>query len=340
MPLWTDIITPVEATAVARVRQAELEMEKGRLSRFLPNVFVPSTHVKFKVGAHGLVDNARYRQFNAPPEIGRGEQAADRVVSLAAISREEEIDELTQMEMAHLPDDQVRKSVEAAIRRSVEATTQTQEATRGQVIHRGIAATTQGNYYLNDDFGRDPALTVTASTLWSNAAADALGQLAQWIEVYAAKNNGDEPGLILGSRATFSAFSNLSQFRTVLAGGSSRPPMAGEVQGIVEAAGFPTFELYNRSTSWGLVLPKEYIYLLPAPVDPFSETPSALGATYWGRTLTATKPGFGIAAGEQPGIVVGAFQEEGVPPLTKVQSDSIGLPVAQDANKVMAIKVL
>lgn len=340
MALWTDIITPVEATAVARLRQAELEAEKGRLSRFLPNVFVPTTHVKFKVGSFGLVDNARYRSFNAPPEIGRGETFADQVVSLPAISREEEIDELTQMEMASLPDDQIRKSVEAAIRRSVEAIVQTQEATRGQVIHRGIAATNQPNFYLNDNFNRAPELTVTAAKLWSDTTADGLGNLSAWMDVYSQFNRGDEPGCILMSRAAFSAFSNLSQFRTVLAGGASRPPMAGEVNGIIEAAGLPQIELYNRSTSAGLVLPKEYIYFLPQPVDPFAEEGSALGATYWGRTLSSTKQGFNIAAGEQPGIVVGAFQEQGIPPLTKVQADSIGLPVARDANKVMAIKVL
>lgn len=340
MPLWTDIITPVEATAVARVRQAELESQKGRLSRFLPNVFVPSNHVKFKVGAAGLIENAKFREFNAPPEIGRGEMLQGRMVSLAAISREEEIDEQTQMEMQHLPDDQIRKSIEAAIGRSVEATVQTVEAVRGQVVHRGIAATTQTNYFLNDDFGRDPALTITAAKLWSDASADGLGNLAQWIEFYASKNNGDEPGAILGSRAAFAAFSNLAQFRTVLAGGASRPPMAGEVNGVIEAAGLPAFEQHNRSTSAGLVLPREYIYLMPAPVDPFDENGSALGATFWGRTLTATKAGFGIAPGEQPGIVVGAFQEDGIPPLTKVQSDALALPVARDANKVMAIKVL
>ena len=121
---------------------------------------------------------------------------------------------------------------------------------------------------------------------------------------------------------------------------ATRRNLTGKINSMIEAAGLPAFEQYNRSTSAGLVLPREYIYLMPAPVDPFDENGSALGATFWGRTLTATKAGFGIAPGEQPGIVVGAFQEDGIPPLTKVQSDALALPVARDANKVMAIKVL
>lgn len=340
MPLWTDIITPVEATAVARVRQAELEATKGTLARWLPNVFVDSNHIKFRVGANGLIENARYRAFNAPPEIGRGEKHAEQLVNLPAISREEELDEITQMELARLPDDRVRKSAVAAVRRSVDAIVQTQEATRGRVIHTGIASTTQANFYLNDNFGRDAALTVTAAKLWSDPTADGLAQLNQWVEVYAGKNNGVEPGAIIMSRAAFSAFSGLAQFRTVLAGGAQRPPMAGEVNAVIDAAGLPQIERYDRSTSAGLVLPKEHIYLVPAPVDPFEDEGGPLGATYWGRTLSASKPEFEIAPGEQPGIVVAAWQADGLPPLMKVQADSIGLPVAADANKVMAIKVL
>ena len=70
MPLWTDIITPVEATGIARDEQYVIEQERGgTLARYLPNVFEDSDYVKFQVGSTGLVDVARYRAFNAPPGL-------------------------------------------------------------------------------------------------------------------------------------------------------------------------------------------------------------------------------------------------------------------------------
>ena len=139
---------------------------------------------------------------------------------------------------------------------------------------------------------------------------------------------------------SFAAFSKLAQFRTVLVGGATRQPMAGEVNGIIEAAGFPPIELYNRSTKSGLVLPKEYIYFLPEPTDPSNPDGTSLGATFWGETVTAASPEFSIPDSEQPGLVVGVYREDRIPYEVEVQSDAIVLPVARDANKSMAVKVL
>ena len=142
------------------------------------------------------------------------------------------------------------------------------------------------------------------------------------------------------SRAAFAAFSNLAQFRTVLVGGATRQPMAGEVNGIIEAAGFPQIEQYNRATKSGLVLPKEWIYFLPEPTDPSNPDGTALGATFWGETVTATSPEFDIPDSEQPGLVVGVYREDRIPYEVEVMADAITLPVARDANKAMAVKVL
>ena len=43
MPLWTDLITPVEATGIARAELELIEQAKGNLSRWLPNVTSPAT---------------------------------------------------------------------------------------------------------------------------------------------------------------------------------------------------------------------------------------------------------------------------------------------------------
>lgn len=346
MPLWTDLIDPVEATGIARDEQYLIEQAKGgTLARFLPNVFVDADHVKFERGSTGLVDVARYRAFNAPPEIGKGGPVKTSTITLPSIARSEPIDEMTQKDLARLSDTRVRKSVESAIRRNVQAISMRQEWTRGILIDTGKVTVDQDNFWIDDDFGRDPALSITAATLWASGAVDRLSALLAWVDVYKQKNAGAEPGrIVFGGTAAWAAFCAGDQFRTIIAGGASRPPLAEEVKQVARAAGLPDMETYDRLVQVDgvatRVLKADRIYLLPEPVDPMSEDGSPLGATYWGRTVSAGFDSWGIEPDEQPGIVCGVFREESVGRSIEVQADSIGEPVAVQANAAMSIKVV
>ncbi len=345
MPLWTDLMTPVEATGIARDEQYLIEQQKGgTLARYLPNVFVDSDHVKFYPGASGLVDVARYRAFNAPPEIGKGQGVTRKSIDLPSIARNEPIDEMTQKELARLSDDRIRKSIEAAIRRNVQAISMRQELTRGICIETGKVTVDTDNFWINDDFGRNAALTVTAASLWSTAGVDRLTALNSWVDIYKTYNNGAGPGAIVMGNSAWAAFSSGSQFATVLAGGATRPGTKAEILAYAEAQGLPPIEVYDRSVSVeGVatkVLSTNKIYLLPEPVDPMDENGSLLGATYWGRTVSAGFPSWEIEPDEQPGIVCGVFREESVGNSIEVQGDSIGEPVAANANASMTVTVL
>lgn len=348
MALWTDLIDPVEATGIARDEQYLVEQRNGgTLARFLPNVFVDSDHVKFYPGSTGLVDAARYRAFNAPPEIGKGQGAKASTIDLPAISRNEPVDELTQKELARLSDDRVRKSIESAIRRNVQAISMRQERARGLVIDAGSLVVNEDNFLINDIFGRDASLSVAAGTgnWWADAAVDRLTALSTWQDVYASFNNGDAPGrMVFGSRAAFNAYAAGNQFKTNVGTAASRPPLRTEVEAYTSSAGLPDFEVYERSISLDGTLTKvldpKKVYFLPAPVATDDENGSLLGATYWGRTVSAGFESWGIEPDEQPGIVCGVFREEKVGSSVEVQGDSIGEPVAANPNASMAIQVL
>lgn len=346
MALWTDLIDPVEATGIARAEAELIEQARGgTLARYLPNSFVDSTHVKFYVDQNGLVDEAKYRAFNAPPEIGKGGGVKSQLINLPAIAREEPIDENTQMELARLSEDRIRKSIESAIRRSVQAIAARQERTRGLLIDSGKVLVDADNFWINDDFGRDSALSITLGTLWSNTAADRIQQLTDACEVYAGFNDGQYPGSILfGGRTGWAAFAKGTQFATLLANGATRPALRSDVLALVESAGLPSIDIYDRSTSVAgtktKVLNANKVYLLPEPTDPNNEDGTALGATFWGRTISSGFPSWGIEPSEQPGIVAGVFQDEQVGSTIRVQADSIGMPVARNANASMAITVL
>ena len=66
---------------------------------------------------------------------------------------------------------------------------------------------------------------------------------------------------------------------------------------------------------------------------------SPLGRTFWGTTLEAVDPAYGIAEEDRPGIVVGAYQEDD-PKSTWVRANAIGMPVVGDANYTAAMTVL
>ena len=132
------------------LRRTRLQ-EPGTMRQLLDTVEVFATE-------DGLVSEANFRAWNAPPEVGASPGLNSTIVKLAAISRNEPIDEKTQRALKRLPEDRVKRSIEAAIRRNVLATGDALERTRGSLIAEGkVTNAWQKNFKLNEDFGRDPA---------------------------------------------------------------------------------------------------------------------------------------------------------------------------------------
>jgi len=102
--------------------------------------------------------------------------------------------------------------------------------------------------------------------------------------------------------------------------------------------------LYDRRVSVGgtatKALPDDRVLLLPAPVAVDDWQGTQLGATFWGRTLSSTEPGWGIAEADQPGVVAGVYRDEKPPMGIEVISDAIGLPVLANADLSLSAKVL
>lgn len=345
--LWTDLIDPVEATGIARDEQYVIEQQKGgTLARYLPNVFVDSDHVKFYPSSTGLVDAARYRSFNAPPEVGKGQPSKASTIDLPSISRTEPVDELTQKELARLSDDRIRKSIESAIRRNVQAISMRQELSRGTEIETGVLSVDQDNFWINDVFGRDASLTASAGTgnWWGDATVDRLTAVLTYMDLYATLNNGAMPGAIVFGKAAWTGFAAGNQFKTLLASGATRPALRDDVISYSQSAGLPELEVYDRSVSVEGTLTKvlntKKIFFLPAPVDPNDPNGSLLGATYWGRTVSSQFDSWAIEPDEQPGIVCGVFREEKVGASIEVEGDAIGEPVLASPNASMAIQVI
>ncbi len=337
MALWTDLIDPATLTGYARRSLEEYEAEKGSLARWLPNREVADTVVRFISGSKGLVEEARYRAFDAEPEIGKASGGKRTIIELPALSETQAVSEYEQLRIRNSTDEMIEKSILAATKRVVRAIADRAERLRGIVLNTGKA--TIPELAADDNFGRSATHDVTAPTLWTDLDADRLGFLESLREIYV-EDNGVEPGAIVLPNRVWRALAAGSQFQTQLLNGVSRPSTDADVQAVVSGAGLPQLIKYDRRTKSGKVLDDSKLLFLPEPVDTDDWEGTELGATFWGQTLTSTDERFGIEEVEQPGIVAGVYRGEKPPMIAEVVGDSINLPVLANADLSLSAKVL
>ena len=339
MALWTDLITPAELTGYARQALNDYEARRGTLAQFLPNREVSDIEVKFVAGGAGLVEEARYRAFDAEPEIGRARKRKRVTIELPALSQQGLISERDQLRLRNASDDVRRGILLDATEDAVKAIADRSERQRGTVLVSGKATIAQDNYDDEADYGRDSSMSVTAAKLWSAADAVPIDDVSTWVDLYQT-TNGDAPGALLASTRVMRRLASSPAFATVLAGGGTRPASLEEVKAVLATYGIPDVVVYDRRTSGGRVVPDDRILLLPEPVATDDAQGTELGATFWGQTLSASESGYGLAESEQPGVVAGAYRNEGVPHIAHTFVDSISLPVLGNANLAFVAKVL
>lgn len=337
--LWTDLVDPETLTGFARRALSDYEAAKGTLARWLPNREVADISVRMVVGAAGLVEEARYRAFDAEPEFGKQPTGKRVTIDLVPLSQQGLISERDQLRLRNSSDDAIREKIlYDATRNAVRAVADRSERQRGQVLTTGIATIAQDNYADTADFGRRVDFTFTTGTLWATAGADRLAALTAATDLYL-DENGEKPGAMVMSSRVLRSLQAGTQFSVQLVGGGSRPASVDDVKAIISGNGLPDIFVYDRKTSAGLVVPNDTILFLPEPVDP-NTGESDLGATFWGQTLAASEPEYAIQESEQPGVVAAAFTHEGIPPIKHTFVDSLTLPVLGNANRSMAMKVL
>lgn len=346
MALWNDIIDPAELTGYARRSLEEYEAKKGTLARWLPNREVADVVVRFVQGATGLVEIANFRAFDAEPEIGKARSGKRVTLELPALGQDIPVSEYQQLRQRNADDDTIRNAIFNTTDQVVRAVADAIERLRGVVIATGKATITQnGQTFSDDDFGRSAGHTVTAAAVWSsaNASVSRLTDLTSWNDTYVTAN-GEAPGSILMSTRVLRGLAAGNEFQTQLVNGGARPATRADVDAIVDGAGLPPIEVYDRRVNIGgsntKVLPDDRLFLLPAPVGTDQWEDTELGATFWGQTLTSTDSSYAIEQSDQPGIVAGVYRNEKPPMIAQVISDAIGLPVLANADLSFSADVL
>lgn len=344
MALWTDIIDPATLTGYARASLADYEARRGTLARWLPNRDVADIVVRFVKGSTGLIDVARFRAYDAEPEVGRRRPKQRVTLELPALGQDVPVSEYEQLRLRGNPTDEAAlATIEDATDIVVRAVGDAIERLRGIVLATGKATIDQANFQSDDDFGRPATHQLVAGSLWTSGSVSRLDYLTEITDVFR-DTTGEDPGAIVGSTRVFRALAAGDEFQTQLLNGAARPATAQQVRDTLEGASLPPFFPYDRRVSVDgvstKVLRDDTLLLLPAPVDPDDWQGTDLGTTFWGRTLTSTDSDWGIEDAEQPGIVAGVYRNPKPPMGIEVISDAIALPVLANADRSLAARVL
>lgn len=340
--LWTDIIDPATLTGYARASLADYEARRGTLARWLPNREVADIVVRFVKGSTGLVDVAKFRAFDAEPEIGKRPSGKRVTLELPALGQNIPVSEYEQLRArgGNISDAQALAAIQNTTDAVVRAVADSLERMRGIVLSTGKA--TIAEIGADDDFGRSAGHTVSAAAPWATSV-DALGEAQDWIDTYT-DANGDAPGATVMSTRVLRAIAGLDQFATALVGGGSRPATLEQARSTWEAAGLPPIYTYDRRVSVNgastKVIADDRLLFLPAPVDTDDFMGTELGATFWGRTLSSSEADWDIEDADQPGLVAGVYRNPKPPMGVEVIGDAIGQPVLANADLSFAADVL
>lgn len=343
--LWHDAITPRELTiAVRDFATAYLEAERlnGHLTSYLPEIQVPSRQVSLSSMVPSRQQMALNRALDA--ETTRGSSIAARKMSfeLVSLSHAVPISE-DQLLAAGLGESPFAESyvADAAVAtfKAIDATLEWQ---RGRALTTGKTPLIYpGGQILEDDWGRDARMSVTATQLWSDPNAPVLDHLREFIEAYR-KVNFTVPGTMIVSPKIRDYLLRNNQIFKMLYG-TNATALAGIIIGmdavnqVLRSVGLPTVVVYDRivRTHEGVdekVLDENSIYLLP------SEGSTDMGATFWGPTASSIKLGWSPTEGA--GIFTGLRSNNTIPVVTEVVSDALAMPALHNPNLAFVAKVL
>lgn len=326
--LWTDIITPQELTGYVRGAMEEYEAQQGTLSAFLPNQSVFDTTVRFTVGERELVEEARWRAYDAEPEIADGEAKGRRLtVDLPAVGQSRPVTEYAQLRSRNVEDEVVRTAIEDKAEQVGRAVVDAVDRVRGVVLATGAAVVDQDNFSAADDFGRNADLTTSLTAPFADHNTSVLEQFAQFDELYREHNNGGAAFQLMSARALRSLRAH-PEFSHIRPDGSRRNASLTEIVEILESEGLPIPVAFDRKTRAGRIIAEDTVVWLPANGE--------AGGTFWGETVTSRDASFGIAGGDTPGLVIGAFRNPKPPMGVEVISDAIAWPILQRPNSTLA----
>jgi hypothetical protein len=333
MLLTSDYLTPQELTGYVREALANLEINQFNLSRFLPTKPIDDLEYRYTQGGEGLVDAATFRAYDAESPIGKRPGATRVSGELPPISRKIRFGEYDRLRARKAGSDQFVAGILGDAERMARAIAARFELARGDALVNGSITLAENGLVATVSYGRSGSHSVSAGTVWSNAAADIIADLMTWQATYVA-TNGVKPGRLVGSTAIQGYLLKNTAIRAYVGSLAGSPAMVtvDQAQSVLAAFGLPPFETYdvqvNVNGAATRVVAADKLLMLPAPANGPDGT--ELGATLLGTTAESLEPGYGLS-GVEAGIVAGSYRTED-PIAIWTKAAAIGLPVMVNPN--------
>lgn len=331
--------TPAQLTGIA---QGTID---GVFSASLVSTYLPyhenlGLTFDFQVGNTSLNEAARFRSFNTESDLASFEGSQSRQGKLPPISRRLHVDEFAQVEITSGDLGPVFDSYARRISAQI--------ATR--LVWAGAEAIETGKLTIDErklsfviDYGRKPELTDQASTLWSNVAADIIGDLEVLRKAY-----GRRPGAIKVSEDILDyASRNTGIIEFAVQRDSNLPSRISREDTLSVLASFGFTGLFTNEERFvdhtGAerdLFDKDKVLFLPAREQTALSVASGtgpLGTTDFGVTAEALVPENGL--GRKPGAAAGILPSDD-PVGFDVHVSAISLPIVQNANLTASLEVL
>lgn len=344
MLLNADYITPAELTGYVREALADLEVNRFRLGRYLPNNPVDDLAYRFTRGGEGLTEAATFRAYDTESPIGSRPGATRVTGELPPISRKIRLGEYDRLRQRRADSPAVVDGLLTDAVRMTRAVAARVEMARGEALATGKVVIAENGLTATVDFGRKPGHTVTAAVPWSTAAtAVPLSDLISWRDTYV-DSVGVDPGVLLISRKALSYALRTDEVTALVATIAGTPSIAAQAafEAVLAAHGLPPIEVIDEKVSVAgaatRVVPEDVAIFLPAPGNVDDPDSTDLGATVWGTTAESLSPDFGVEDGDYPGIVAGAYATAD-PVALWTKASGIALPVLANPDLSFAAEV-
>lgn len=324
----------IEARAAAQISSTGYA-----LAAYLPDHDNFGLTFDFAVNQIAINDPASFRSWNTGSDVGRTGGSSSRSGKLLPMSRRYDIEELAQLKLYGGGDDLLGNKAEEYARKLGASFAARVELARGQAIEFGTVTIAERDLSFTVDYGRVSGNTMTAPTVWTDIAADAIGDLdnaeAQYVLI-----NGAPSGKTLISTTRLMALQRNTGIIKAFYGRGSDLPLRisqADVLSVLSDYGHNNVTAFDEVIGSTRVISANKVILAPSSAtQSFDGGP--LGTTDWGIPAEAINANYGIAKADAAGIFAGAFTSED-PEGMYVLASAIVLPVLTNANATLSLAV-
>lgn len=335
MQLWTDLIKPVELTAFSREIVAATDVAGNPAT--LANIF-PSTDPIYG-STYSFIENevvseaASFRSFTAEAAIGKSGGRDRKTVELPPLSLKKRLTEYDQVRRMGVNSfETVRAAAERLAAEVSQAVINRLVLARAEALVTGQLVIDEDGFVQTVSFGRAAGNTTAASAKWDATTnpGDPVADLQVWGKIisddpYA----GGAPDVLYMSSTVMAVLMRSAAIRGYFGPAATGIVGLGEIGTLFQNFGIPVPVVLDAKVDGQRLIPEKTIVLARA----------GAGATPWGQTVEATDPRYGIPYQDQPGLVVGAYQQDD--PDTKwIRANAIAMPILHQANATLAATVL